>query len=157
MLIVVALIGMLSALVSIATRPDPHQELERQARRVGVLLSLAAEESRMRQQDIVWESDLAGYRFVAESRGERAILRDDDLLRERDWNPPLTRIAVTDLASGGVQERLSRDAPVLRVAPAREWVQPRWRLEVENGEASVRLDFDGQGRAAAGSGGEKAN
>jgi type II secretory pathway pseudopilin PulG len=146
MLIVVALIGIVSTLVSISTRPDPRQELARQARRVGVLISLAAEESRLRQQDIVWEADLVGYRFVAESAGERTVVRDDEMLRERDWKPPLTRLAVIDLATGTSQVRLSRDAPAVRVAPAHEWVQPRWRLEIEDGEAAVALEFDAQGR-----------
>jgi hypothetical protein len=33
------------------------------------------------------------------------------------------------------------------MAIAREWVQPRWRLELATEDASVRLDFDETGRA----------
>jgi len=36
----------------------------------------------------------------------------------------------------------------VRMAIAREWVQPRWRLELTNEDASVRLEFDESGRAA---------
>jgi hypothetical protein len=33
------------------------------------------------------------------------------------------------------------------MAIAREWVQPRWRLELSNEDSTVRLDFDESGRA----------
>ena len=146
MLVVVAIIGIATALLSLNTRPDPRQALDREARRVALLLSIAADESRMRQQDIVWEAGLQGYRFVAEANGERSVLAQDDLLRERAWDEPLTRLAVTDLESGVSQVRLSRDAPALRVPAAREWIRPRWRLELDNGLAAVRIDFDAQGK-----------
>jgi hypothetical protein len=34
------------------------------------------------------------------------------------------------------------------MAVAREWIQPRWRLEISNDETTVRLDFDESGRGA---------
>jgi len=35
----------------------------------------------------------------------------------------------------------------VRMAIAREWVQPRWQLELTNEDATVRLEFDESGRA----------
>jgi hypothetical protein len=35
----------------------------------------------------------------------------------------------------------------VRVAIAREWIQPRWRLELTSEDGSVRVDFDEAGRS----------
>ncbi len=150
-MVVIVLAGILITLVTINITPDPRQQLQREAQRVGQLMGLAADESRIRQQPIVWEADLRGYRFVTESGGERQLLTGDDLLRERAWETPLTRLAVLD--NGGPQPAqvlLGPGAPPARVAIAREWIQPRWRLELTSEDGSVRIDFDESGRAVMG-------
>ncbi|MFN9480402.1 MAG: prepilin-type N-terminal cleavage/methylation domain-containing protein, partial [Betaproteobacteria bacterium] len=80
LLVVIVLAGILISLVSISVAPDPRQQLAREAERVGRLLATAAEESRIRQQPIVWETDLRGYRFYLEGAGERQLIVGDDLL-----------------------------------------------------------------------------
>ena len=148
MLVVIVLAGILVSVVTISVAPDPRQKLTREAERVGQLMALASDESRIRQLPIVWEADLRGYRFVAEVRGERQLLTGDDLLRERTWETPLTRLSVQDGAGPQpAQVLLGPGAPPVRMAIAREWVQPRWRLELSNEDATVRLDFDESGRA----------
>ncbi len=147
-MVVIVLAGILISLVTINIAPDPRQQLRREAQRVGQLMALAADESRIRQQPIVWEADLRGYRFVTESGGERRLLSGDDMLRERRWEAPLTRLAVLD--NGGPQPAqvlLGPGAPPVRVAVAREWIQPRWRLELTSEDGSVQVDFDEVGRA----------
>ena len=148
LMVVIVLAGILVSIVTINLTPDPRQELQREAQRVGQLLALAADESRIRQQPIVWEADLKGYRFVTESGGERRLLSGDDMLRERLWDTPLTRLAVLD--NGGPQPAqvlLGPGAPPVRVAIAREWIQSRWRLELTREDGSARIDFDEVGRA----------
>jgi len=149
MLVVIVLAGILLSLVSINITPDPRQQLQREALRVGQLMGLAADESRIRQQPIAWEADLSGYRFVTEVGGERQLLTNDDLLRERRWDKPMSRVAVLD--GGGPQPAqvlLGPGAPPVRVAVAREWIQPRWRLELVNEDGAVQVDFDEAGRAS---------
>lgn len=149
MLVVIVLAGILLSIVTVSVTPDPRQKLQREAERVGQLLALAADESRIRQQPIVWEADLRGYRFVTETGGERQLLTDDDLLRERAWETPMTRLAVLEGSSAHpAQALLGPSAPPLRIAVAREWVQPRWRLELTNDDGSVLVEFDAAGRAA---------
>jgi len=148
MLVVIVLAGILISIVTINLTPDPRQQLQREAQRVGQLMALAADESRIRQMPIIWEADLRGYRFVSEVAGERKLMTDDDMLRERSWENPLTRLSVLD--GGGPQPAqvlLGPGAPPVRVAIAREWVQPRWRLELTTEDGSVRVDFDETGRA----------
>jgi general secretion pathway protein H len=148
MLVVIVLAGILISVVSISVTPDPRQKLMREAQRIGQLMTLAADEARIRQLPIVWEADLRGYRFVTEVGGERQLLTGDDFLRERTWDTPLTRLSVQDGAGPQpAQTLLGPGAPPVRMAIAREWVQPRWRLELSNEDSTVRLDFDESGRA----------
>jgi general secretion pathway protein H len=147
LLVVIVLAGILLSIVSVSVTPDPRQALAREGQRIGQLLALAADESRIRQQPIVWEADLHGFRFVTESGGERQLIAGDEILRERAWDRPLTTLAVFDL--GGQrpsQVLLGPGAPPVRVQIAREWVQPRWRLEMTNDVARVAVDFDENGR-----------
>jgi general secretion pathway protein H len=149
MLVVIVLAGILLSIVTISVAPDPRQDLQREAERVAQLMGVAADEARIRQLPIAWEADLDGYRFVTEIGGERRLLTGDDLLRERRWDKPMTRVAVLD--GGGPQPAqvlLGPGAPPVRVAIAREWVQPRWRLELVNEDGAVRVDFDEAGRAS---------
>jgi hypothetical protein len=149
MLVVIVLAGILVSIVTISVTPDPGQQLAREGERVGQLMALAADESRIRQQPIVWEADLTGYRFVTEVAGERRLVTGDDLLRERQWDTPLTRLSVLD--GGGPQPAqvlLGPGAPPARMNIAREWIQPRWQLELANEFATVRVDFDEMGRAS---------
>jgi general secretion pathway protein H len=148
MLVVIVLAGILISVVSISVTPDPRQKLMREAQRIGQLMTLAADEARIRQLPIYWEADLRGYRFVADVGGERQLLTGDDLLRERTWEAPLTRLSVQDGAGPQpAQMLLGPGAPPVRMAIAREWIQPRWRLELSNEDSTVRLDFDESGRA----------
>jgi general secretion pathway protein H len=150
MMVVIALIAILAGVMTVSSRPDPHRELVIQAQRIGLLMGVASDEARMRQQAIVWEADLHGYRFVSElPDGERQTFPGDDMLRERAWQAPLTRLAVTDLASGTTRTLVNSEAPPLRVPTAREWVQPRWRLEMANDFGTVALEFDANGHAGS--------
>lgn len=145
LLVVIVLAGILLSVVSIQVQPDPAQRLAREAERVGQLMALAADEARLTGRPIAWEADLAGYRFVTEVAGERRLVSGDDLLRERRWDEPLSRLAVVP-AQGEAQVLLAADAPALRVPVAREWVQPRWTLELATREHHTAVDFDDAGR-----------
>jgi prepilin-type N-terminal cleavage/methylation domain-containing protein len=81
-------------------------------------------------------------------RGERQMGTGDDLLRERAWEKPMTRVAVLDNAGPQpAQVLLGPGAPPVRMAVGREWVQPRWRLELVNEDGEVKIEFDETGRA----------
>ncbi len=148
LLAVIVLAGILLSIVTISVAPDERQKLAREAQRVGQLFAIASDEARLQQQPIVWEADLRGYRFVTESGGERQLITGDDLLREREWERPLARLAVFDgAATAPSQVLLGPGAPAVRIPIVREWVQPRWRLELTNEVARVSVQFDESGRS----------
>jgi general secretion pathway protein H len=147
LLVVVVLAGILLSVVTISVAPDERQRLAREAERVGQLFALAADEARISQQPIYWEADLSGYRFVTLVAGERRLLANDDLLRERAWGEPLKALAMVPAGAGQPsQSLLAPGAPPLRVAIAREWVQTPLRLELSTASAQVAIDFDERGR-----------
>ncbi len=149
MLVVIVLAGILVSIVTISVTPDPRQQLQREAARIGQLFAIAADESRIRQETIVWEGDLVGYRFVTQVDGERRLITGDDLLRERTWERPLGRLAVYEAANDTTASQvvLGLGAPPVRVPIVREWVQPRWRLELTNDIAAASVAFDETGRS----------
>lgn len=147
MLVVIVLAGILLSIVTVSVVPDDRQALAREAQRIGRLMAIAADEARIRQQPIVWEADLRGYRFVTDEGGERRLLTGDDLLRERTWERELVRLVVIDRSSARpMQVLLAPGAPPVRVPIAREWVQPRLRLELANDVARVAVEIDQSGR-----------
>lgn len=149
LMVVIVLAGILISIVSVSVTPDQRQQLAQEARRISRLLAIAAEESRLQQVPIVWEADLKGYRFVTERGGERQLLTGDELLRERNWERHLVRLAVLEPGNAAVPQVLvAADAPPVRIAVAREWIQPRWRLEITNDVAQVAVDFDETGRGS---------
>jgi general secretion pathway protein H len=147
LLVVIVLAGLLLSIVTISVTPDERQSLAREGQRIGHLFALAADEARIRAEPIVWEADLRGYRFVTEVGGERQLITQDDLLRERPWERPLTRLAIyPGTATAPSEVLLDPAAPAVRVPIAREWVQTRWRLELTSDVASVAVDFDEAGK-----------
>jgi len=146
LLVVIVLAGILLSIVTISVTPDDRQQLAREAERVGKLFALAADEARIRQQPIYWEADLNGYRFVTIVAGQRRLIGDDDLLRERAWREPLQSLALVPAgAQQPSQSLLGPGAPPLRVAIAREWIQSPMRLELATASAQVAIDFDERG------------
>lgn len=152
LLLVIVLAGILLSIVTVSVSPDPRRNLRQDAARVGQLFAVAADESRIRQAPILWEADLTGYRFVTEVNGERQLITDDDLLRERRWEQPLNRLAVFEGAGAAgdgtaTQVVLGAGAPPVRVRVVREWIQPRWRIEMSTDIAQASLAFDENGRS----------
>ncbi len=148
LLVVIVLIGILLSVVTITVTPDDRQLLARDAERVGQLFAVAADESRIRQQPMFWEADLNGYRFVTLKGGERQLIRDDDLLRERAWREPLQALALIQGRDNDDPRQvvLGPGAPPVRLAIGREWIQPPMRLELSTRSAQVAIDFDERGR-----------
>jgi len=147
LLVVIVLAGILLAVVTVNTTPDPRQQLEREARRIGQLVGVAADEARISGERVYWEADLRGYRFLA-ANGDDHRLLTDDVLRERAWERPLEQLAIfEDDAARPSQIILAAGAPPVRLAIAREWVQPRWRLEMASTAGRVAVEFDPAGHS----------
>src|SRR5258706_8758711 len=135
----------------ITVRPNRQSHWRRKGNGSGKRWRSPATKGGSSKPQIVWEADLRGFRFVTERGGERTLVTGDDLLRERSWQRPLQRLAVVDAGTTlAPQVLLGPGAPAVRRAVAREWIQPRWRLELANDIAQIAVDFDetGHGQVA---------
>jgi general secretion pathway protein H len=147
LLVVIVIAGILLATVSVNAVPDPRQQLERDARRIGQLIGIAADESRISAERVYWEADLRGWRFYTINGDERRLLTDD-LLHERAWDRPLTQLAIYEgPATQPGQVILAQGAPPVRLPIAREWISPAWRVELANDVGRVAVDIDSAGRS----------
>jgi len=84
MLVVLAILGILSAFVALTTAPDPRRQAAAEAERLGLLLEAALQEAQWGGRAIAWSADTKGYRFL-QAEGERRWqpITDDELFRPR--------------------------------------------------------------------------
>ena len=65
--------------------PDDRQVLEQDAQRIAVLLQLARDEAIVRNRPIAFEAEANRYRFLIREEQHWQVLKDDEMLRERDF------------------------------------------------------------------------
>jgi len=146
LMVVVAIIGIMTAGVSLAAFPREDRPLARDAQRLARLFAMAQAEARAGGRPIAWQADEAGYRFVR--RGAWTPLdahaavsetpasddfRDDEALRPRAWD------------AGRVQVRI--DPPQAAVFTS-EWIAPPMRVELSDDFQRIALTRDPAGRYA---------
>lgn len=84
MLVVLAILGVLSAFVAISTAPDPRRQAATEAERLGLLLEAALQEAQWGGRSIAWSADNRSYRFLqAESERRWQPITDDEMFRPR--------------------------------------------------------------------------
>jgi general secretion pathway protein H len=123
LLLTVAVIGIAAGVVSLSLRGDEPRKLREEGDRLAALFRMAASEARVGGRALVWEADLAGYRFRPAAPG---ALREE-LARERRWAVAVKRI----------------EAP--RIFFTREPLREPAILEIATDEHRLRLALDALG------------
>jgi general secretion pathway protein H len=146
MLVVVAIIGIVTAAVGLSFRNRDDQPLARDARRLSLLFAQAQTEARAGGRAITWHADDNGYRFT----------------RKPAWNPGNARAAVTETPQpddfGNDESLRPRHWEAghvrVRVEPAQadvfmpEWIAPPMRVELSDDFQRIAIVRDGTGRYA---------
>ncbi|MGE5524068.1 MAG: prepilin-type N-terminal cleavage/methylation domain-containing protein [Rhodospirillaceae bacterium] len=85
LIVVLAILGVVSALVTLATAPDPRQQANHEAARLQLVLELAAQEAQMTGRPIAWVAEERGYRFLQADLERRwqPVTQDTSLLPRR--------------------------------------------------------------------------
>lgn len=144
MLVVVAIIGIVTAGVGLSFRDGADRPLARDARRLSLLFAQAQTEARAGGRAIAWRADENGYRFI----------------RKPVWNPPNARTAVTETPQPddfGNDESLrprhwEANHVRVRIEPAQanifmpEWIAPPMRVELSDDFQRIEIVRDGAGR-----------
>lgn len=138
LIVVLAILGVVSALVGLATTPDPRQQANHEAARLKLVLELAVQEAQMTGRPIAWVAEERGYRFL-----------QADL--ERRWQPVTqdTSLLPRKLAEGMRIGNIYIEGQLL---PPGSWLifastaAPLFRVEVEGPQGGYILRARPNGR-----------
>ncbi|MBI5625626.1 MAG: GspH/FimT family pseudopilin [Nitrosomonadales bacterium] len=129
--------GIMLGIVSFNAMPDERQTLQHDAQRIALLLQLARDEAIVRNRPIAFESEADRYRFLLRDENEWQILKQDDLLREREFSRRLATLSISPPPAG--------QAAPLRIIFGREPVDKPFVLTLAVGDAQVAIRADGIG------------
>jgi general secretion pathway protein H len=137
-LVVLAILGVLSALVALSTTPDARQQATNEASRLQLVLELAAQEAQMTGRPIAWVAEGGSYRFL-----------QADL--ERRWQPVTddTSLVPRKLAEGMRIENVYIEGQLL---PPGSWLvfastaTPLFRVEIDAPQGGFVLRARPSGR-----------
>ncbi len=137
LLVVMVIIGLTLGMATLNAIPSPRQDLEKEARRLALLLQLARDEAIVRNRLVAFEANGDRYRFMVRGDAGWEPVTRDDLLRERGFkNPPLQ--LVLEPAGTGNPE-------MLRITFGREPVDRPFVLTMATGGNTVAIRADGVG------------
>ena len=138
LLVVMVIIGITLGLATLNALPSPHQDLQKEAQRIALLLQLARDEAIVRNRLVTFEADSERYHFLVRGDKGWAPIVKDDLLRERSFkNPPVTLILDPPPGNGG--------SSTLRITFGREPVDKPFVLTLASGDNRVAIHADGVG------------
>ena len=131
------IVGITLGVVSFNAMPSERQVLQNDAQRIALLLQLARDEAIVRNRPIAFEAEAERYRFLSFEENNWQVLKQDDLLREREFkrSPVLFSISPPTAES----------APPFRIIFGREPVGIPFVLTLAVGEAQVAIHADGIG------------
>lgn len=129
--------GIMLGIVSFNAMPDERQALQHDAQRIALLLQLARDEAIVRNRPIAFEAEADRYRFLIRDENEWQILKQDDLLREREFSRRLATLSISPTSAGQVLP--------LRIIFGREPVNKPFVLMLAVGGAQVAIRADGIG------------
>lgn len=129
LLVTIAIIGIGAGMLSLSLRGDEARRLHQEADRLVALFRMAQSEARVSGRAVLWQADLAGYRFrplVADA----SLPLPSELLRERTWPVEVRAIQTPQIL-------FSRE-------PLREPVL----VEIATRERAIRVSLDALGNAS---------
>lgn len=132
LMVVLVIIGIASAAVGLSIKPDPLQQLRKDAERLAQLLQVAQAEARADGRSITWRTNAKGFVFERPADAGTGVddFRQDNQLRPRRWDTPDMDVRIEP------RQRLILNA---------EWINPPMRVVLSDGQHSLQVE-----RTAAG-------
>jgi len=125
-LLAVAIIGITAGIVSLSVRGAESRRLAEEGDRLAALFRMAASEARVGGRSLVWEADLAGYRFRPLVADATYAMREE-LARERAWPVQVRRVEAHELVF------------------TREPLRQPATLEIDTADQKLSLELDALG------------
>lgn len=137
LLVVLVIVGITLGFVSLKAMPDDRQALQNDAQRVALLLQVARDEAIVRNHPIAFEAESDRYRFLIYDENTWQPLKQDDLLREREFKKSPVTFSISPPAPTHVNP--------IRIIFGREPVDKPFALTMSLIETSVVIHADGIG------------
>lgn len=137
LLVVLVIVGITLGFVSFNAMPDQRQGLQNDAQRIALLLQLARDEAIVRNHPIAFEADNDRYRFLLHDDNDWQTLKQDDMLREREFKHPPVIFSISPSSA-------EQTVP-LRIIFGREPVDKPFVLTLTTGDSYVAIRADGIG------------
>jgi general secretion pathway protein H len=137
LLVVMVIVGITLGVVSFNAMPSERQVLQNDAQRIALLLQLARDEAIVRNRPIAFEAEADRYRFLLFDENNWQALKQDDLLREREFKRSPVMLTVSPPSA--------EPTTPLRIIFGREPVGIPFVLTLAVGDAQVLLRADGIG------------
>jgi general secretion pathway protein H len=131
------IVGITLGVVSFNAIPSERQVLQNDAQRIALLLQLARDEAIVRNRPIAFEAEADRYRFLLFDENNWQVLRQDDLLREREFKRTPVMLSVSPPSADPTTP--------LRIIFGREPVGIPFVMTLAVGNAQVVLRADGIG------------
>jgi general secretion pathway protein H len=116
LLVVIAVIGIAAGVLTLSLRADDTRRLGQEGDRLAALFRMAQSEARLTGRPILWQADLAGYRFRAAAPDAQAPL-PEELARERHWPLEVQRVERSELLFGREPLREPTEVEVQTAGP----------------------------------------
>jgi general secretion pathway protein H len=137
LLIVLVIVGITLGMISFNAMPNDQKVLQNDAQRIALLLQTARDEAIVRNHPIAFEAEPDRYRFLIHDENAWQVLKQDDLLREREFKKSPVTFSISPSS-------LEQSLP-MRIIFGREPVDKPFDLTLSLGEASVVIHADGIG------------
>jgi general secretion pathway protein H len=137
LLVVMVIAGIMLGMVSFNAMPSERQVLQHDAQRIALLLQLARDEAIVRNRPIAFEAEADSYRFLIFDDNTWQTLKQDDLLREREFKRHPVTFSISPPTIGLTTP--------LRIIFGREPVDKPFILTLAVGDAQVAIRADGIG------------
>jgi general secretion pathway protein H len=134
------IVGITLGAVSFNAMPSEHQVLQNDAQRIALLLQSARDEAIVRDRPIAFEADPERYRFLIFENSEWQPLKQDELLREREFKRAPVMLTITPPSAG--------QTTPLRIIFGREPVGIPFVMTLGAGDNQVAIRADGIGHFA---------
>jgi len=106
MLVVLLIVGLLTAAVALAPSRNRRSGLAEEAQRLATLLESAGDEAQVRSSEIAWQPGRGGYRFYLRDDGGQWRPMNDEPFRGRHWGSDVTAVSIHYSGSGKTLSRI---------------------------------------------------
>lgn len=136
LLVVLVIVGIMLGTVALNAVPGDQQIVQNEAQRIALLLQLARDEAIVRNRPIAFEADTNRYRFLIWQNDSWQLLKQDVILREREFKRAPLQLAISPA---------TKDGQTLRIVFGREPVDKAFVLTLTLGSQRAAVRADGIG------------